>query len=101
MKFPLLVGLPTGGPRSGSSSTSKALGDRSSGSTSGQLQQLGQGDPSQALDYLRATGEVEEVGTEQIDGVETTHYRGTIQLDAVAEQVPAEQRERSARRSRS
>jgi hypothetical protein len=58
-----------------------------------QLQQLGQSDPSQALDYLRATGSVEEVGSEQIDGFETTHYAGTIQLDAVVEQVPADQRE--------
>jgi hypothetical protein len=59
-----------------------------------QLQQLGQSDPSQLLDYLKATSEgVEEVGVEQVDGVETTHYRGTIQLDKVADQVPPEQQE--------
>ena len=58
-----------------------------------QLEQLGQGDPSQALDYLRATGSVEEVGTEEIGGVETTHYQGSIMLDSVVEQVPAEQQE--------
>jgi hypothetical protein len=62
----------------------------------GQLQQLGQGDPSQLLDYLKATtAGVEEVGTEEVGGVETTHYRGTIQLDRVAEQVPPEQREQA------
>ena len=47
----------------------------------------------QALDYLRATGSVEEVGTEEIGGVETTHYQGSIMLDSVVEQVPADQQE--------
>ncbi len=59
-----------------------------------QLQQLGQSDPTQFLDYLRATSEtVEEVGTEQVGGVDTTHYRGTIELDRVADQVPPDQQE--------
>jgi len=59
-----------------------------------QLQQLGQSDPSQALDYLRATGSVDEVGTEELDGVQTTRYKGTIELDRVADQVPAGQRDK-------
>jgi hypothetical protein len=59
-----------------------------------QLQQLGQSDPTQFLDYLRATSEtVEQVGTEQVGGVDTTHYRGTIELDRVADQVPPDQQE--------
>jgi len=59
-----------------------------------QLQQLGQSDPAQLLDYLRATSEtVEEVGSEEIGGVDTTHYRGTVQLESVADQVPPDQQE--------
>lgn len=51
------------------------------------------GDP---LDMLRVLGggeDVETVGTEEVRGVETTHYRGTFDFDAAAEAVPAEQRE--------
>ena len=53
-----------------------------------QLRQLGQGDPSQQLDYLEAADEVEEVGSEEVRGVETTHYIATIDLNKVAEQNP-------------
>jgi hypothetical protein len=59
----------------------------------GQLQQLNQ-DPSQVLEYLRATSEVEEVGPEDVRGVETTRYRATVDLRRVADAVPAEQRAR-------
>ena len=91
MKFPLLAAfLP--GAKEWIEFDLESLGE-DAGIDLSQLQQLGQSDPSQALDYLRATGQVEEVGTEQVDGVETTHYTGTIRLDAVAEQVPADQRE--------
>lgn len=46
-------------------------------------------DPSQYLDFLRGAGEdVEEVGTEEIDGVETTHYEADLSLDAILEQAP-------------
>jgi hypothetical protein len=55
----------------------------------GQFRQLTQNDPTQMLAYLRATsGKVEEVGTERIRGVETTHYRAKVDLDKVADQAP-------------
>lgn len=57
------------------------------------LQQLNQSDPSQALAYLRAASDgVEEVGEEEVRGVETTHYRMTVDLREVAKQTP-EQKE--------
>ena len=91
MKFPLITNfLPSAGPWL--EFDLKTL-SQEGGIDLSQLQQLGQSDPSQALDYLRATGSVETVGTEQVDGVETTHYKGTIQLDKVVEQVPADQQE--------
>jgi hypothetical protein len=57
-----------------------------------QLQSINQGDPSQILEYLRASGSVEEVGTEEVRGVETTHYKGVIDLDKVAELAPEDVR---------
>jgi hypothetical protein len=60
-----------------------------------QLMQFGtQSDPSHALAYLRAASdEVEEVGTEDVRGVETTHYRMTVELARVADAAPPEQRD--------
>ena len=58
-----------------------------------QLLQLDQSDPSQALDFLRgANGDFHEVGSEQIRGEATTHYKGTIDLQQVANEAPAELR---------
>ena len=59
----------------------------------GHLSQLGQGDPSQTLDYLRGASEnVKEVGDEDVRGAETTHYRTTVDLDRVAEEAPEQRR---------
>lgn len=49
-------------------------------------QYLGQSNqsPGQLLDLLRATGSVQQVGTETLDGVATTHYTATIDLQKAA-----------------
>jgi hypothetical protein len=58
-----------------------------------QLAQLGT-DPSRMVDWLRAaSGDVTTVGKEQLDGVETTHYRATVDLSRYPDLVPADQRE--------
>jgi hypothetical protein len=58
-----------------------------------QFTQLGT-DPSRMVDWLRATsGDVTTIGTEQIDGVDTTHYRATVDLSKYPDLVPADQRE--------
>jgi len=45
------------------------------------LGMTGQSDPTKALAYLqKVSDDVREVGTEEIRGVETTHYRATIDL---------------------
>jgi predicted small lipoprotein YifL len=60
----------------------------------GQFQQLTQNDPTQMLDYLKAvSGKIDEVGNENVRGVATTHYRGKVDLDKVADQAPANVRE--------
>jgi hypothetical protein len=57
------------------------------------LQQLGQADPALTFAFLRAAGDdTEEVGEEEVRGVQTTHYRTTVDLDRAAEQASAEQR---------
>jgi hypothetical protein len=46
-----------------------------------ELMQLNQGDPAQVLSYLRGASEgVDEVGEEEVRGVETTHYRARVDL---------------------
>jgi hypothetical protein len=58
-----------------------------------QFTQLGS-DPSQMVDWLRTvSGDVTTVGTEQIDGVATTHYRANVDLSKYPDLVPADQRE--------
>jgi hypothetical protein len=57
--------------------------------------QLGQGgDPTQTLGYLKGAGDVKKVGSEKVRGVQTTHYRATIDLRKVANQAPASSRAR-------
>jgi hypothetical protein len=59
-----------------------------------ELMQVQQSDPSQSLQYLRgASDDFEEVGEEEVRGVETTHYRGTIDLHKAVEQLPENARE--------
>lgn len=43
------------------------------------LDQARQMDPSEAVRMLTASGDLRRVGTETVDGVETTHYAGTVQ----------------------
>jgi hypothetical protein len=51
----------------------------------GSLQQLGGGtDPTQFLTYLQKAGHVEKVGSEDLNGTPTTHYKATIDLDKLA-----------------
>jgi hypothetical protein len=57
-----------------------------------QIPSLNQTDPTQFLDYLRASsGDVTTVGSESLAGVPTTHYRATLQLSDVLDRLPADQ----------
>lgn len=49
--------------------------------------QFSQSDPTQTLGFLKgASDDFESVGTEDVRGVETTHYKGTIDLQKVADE---------------
>jgi hypothetical protein len=52
------------------------------------LSQYTQQDPTDALAALKRAGAVDKVGSEQIDGVDTTHYRATIDLSKAAKSLP-------------
>ncbi len=63
------------------------------GSSLPQAFSLGQADPTQFLQYLRASsGQVERVGTQQLYGTSTTQYRTTLQLSRVLEELPSSDR---------
>jgi hypothetical protein len=50
-------------------------------------------DPSRNLSFLQGvTGEVEEVGQEEVRGAEATHYRFMVDLEQAAQQAPEENR---------
>jgi hypothetical protein len=56
------------------------------GADLGALQQANQ-NPAQLMQFLRgASDDIEELGKEDVRGVETTHYRATVDLEEAAEQ---------------
>jgi hypothetical protein len=66
-----------------------ATAGKSVGVDVGSLSQTQAGDPSQTLDYLRgASDNVTRVGTEDVRGTQTTHYRVVVDLNKAAEQSP-------------
>ena len=64
----------------------KAAGKPEPASIIAELQQLsgGSSDPTQFLTYLAKAGDVQKVGTEDVNGTSTTHYHATIDLDKLA-----------------
>jgi hypothetical protein len=90
MKLPSGSGLPLPPGKEWVKLDLKKLGE-STGLDLGQLTQLSQSDPSQALDFLQgASDDFHEVGTEDVRGAPTTHYAGTIDLAKAAENAPAD-----------
>jgi hypothetical protein len=64
-------------------------------SGTGTFSQLGNADPSSALDTLRGvTSDVQKLGTETVRGAPTTHYRGTLDMAKAAAQAPVAVRQR-------
>ena len=57
------------------------------------LGSAGTGNPAAMLESLRgASDDIEKVGNEDVRGVETTHLRGTLNMQEAIEQVPEAQR---------
>jgi hypothetical protein len=90
MKLPQGAGLPLPPGKEWFKIDLKQLG-QTQGLDLEQLTQLSQSDPSQALDFLQgASDDFHEVGTEDVRGEPTTHYTGTVDLNKVAENAPAD-----------
>jgi hypothetical protein len=51
------------------------------------------GDPTQALEYLRAAGKVKKEGGADVRGVATTHYKVSVDLRKVADKAAASRRD--------
>jgi hypothetical protein len=67
---------------------------RAQGFDFSQLQDLTGNDPRKTLEFLRAaSGGIETVGTEELRGVTTTHYRATVNLADYEKLVPPSERE--------
>jgi hypothetical protein len=57
---------------------------REQGADLGELEQLGSADPTDFLAFLKQVRDVHKVGSENVHGTPTTHYKATIDLDDVA-----------------
>ena len=92
IRFPLMAKDLPGG-KTWIKGDAKAL----SGADAGQLSQFGSfagTDPRDVLGLLKAvSGSIEAVGSEKIRGVETSHYRATIDTSKVEQLVPEAQRQ--------
>jgi hypothetical protein len=56
------------------------------------MEQARQADPAQNTRLLTSSKDVKEVGKETVDGVQTTHYRGTYKMaDAISKLSPEQQ----------
>jgi hypothetical protein len=83
MKLPALSKLVPGGKPWLKIDVSKLAGARGI-DFSQLLQAAGNQDPTQALQMIQSVGNVQQVGSAQIDGVDTTEYSGTIDPQKVA-----------------
>jgi hypothetical protein len=52
----------------------------------------GSADPSQFLQYLKASGGISVIGRDSVRGVPTTHYAGGLDLQKIAEAQPGSER---------
>jgi len=59
----------------------------------GSLTQGSSNDPTQGLNMVRGADSVVAVGTEEVRGTPTTHYRVTVNLDRAIAEAPADQRQ--------
>jgi hypothetical protein len=64
---------------------------KSNGVDLGGLSQPSQGNPADMLQALKAVGSSRKVGTENLDGVATTHYRATIDPKTALDRIPDKQ----------
>jgi hypothetical protein len=57
--------------------------------------QLTNQNPADVLESLRGAGDVQKLGTEEIDGVETTHFRAQIDTSKALDKLSTAQRDQA------
>jgi hypothetical protein len=71
-----------------------ALAELSGGGVDlGKILQSSSNDPTSSLDHLRGATNVTEVGSADVRGVDTTHYRATVDLEKAIAESPAASKE--------
>ncbi|MBX6387111.1 MAG: DUF1396 domain-containing protein [Microbispora sp.] len=70
----------------------KQLGSRAGVNVDQYLDKVRQFDLKASAAMLTASKDVKQVGTEQVGGVDTTHYSGTFPVDEAVKQLPEERR---------
>jgi hypothetical protein len=92
MKFPAALAQQLPGGKSWVKLDVEAAA-RQSGFDLSELSQVQQGDPTQALRYLRgASDDVKKVGEDDLRGAHTTHYTATLDLKKAASSLSGSQR---------
>jgi hypothetical protein len=90
MNMPFLAGKLPEGKTWMKLDVTKAL--QAAGVNAASLSSPNQSDPTQFLQYLRASsGGVLRLGSDTIDGVATTHYRASLQLSRVLEHLSGDE----------
>jgi hypothetical protein len=88
-----LDGLPAGGQLPNGKSWVKVDLERALKKLGVDLANLGVGQsPTGVLAQLRGSTNTQKVGTETVDGVRTTHYRGTVDVQDALDQATAKER---------
>ncbi|QFG23865.1 DUF6612 family protein [Actinomadura sp. WMMB 499] len=98
MKMPMLSQLPGGPSKPWMKISLEEVGKASGMNLDQLMQQSQQMDPVANMEKLTASKDVREVGKENVNGVETTHYAGTYQMSEAIAELPADQQE-AARKS--
>ncbi|WP_432188634.1 DUF1396 domain-containing protein [Streptomyces sp. Tue6028] len=76
-------------------------GDGSPGFDASKLSDQADQNPAQESTFLSGSKDVKKVGAEKVDGVETTHYKGTVTLDALRASFKDEKKSTRERREKS
>ncbi|MEU9283264.1 DUF1396 domain-containing protein [Streptomyces sp. NPDC048275] len=73
----------------------------SAGLGAGGLSDQANQDPTQESTFLTGSKDVKKVGTEKVDGVQTTHYKGTVTLDDLRADLKSEDKATREKREKS
>lgn len=80
----MAAALPGGGGKPWTKYPYSVLSKKLGGSGTLLREALQKADPSQAIELLAASGSAKAIGKEDVNGVQATHYTGTLELDQLS-----------------